>query len=193
MKLKDILYIIIGVLALAVWWLIDDKEKRALKTDRIIKRLRKDSHDTKKAYLNLFEKYLKTQQNVDVGVIAELEKLQKSIDTLDFEVHIELESVINNLNEGKSEEAVRLLAKIIENKLKEKATKDPSFKGKPMLNNLLEYAKKCSWITLGQFENAMLLKVIRNKESHELAVQEETKNLGLSIFSGIDLIYALKQ
>jgi hypothetical protein len=192
-KLKDILYIIIGVLALAVWWLIDDKEKRALKTDRIIKRLRKDSHDTKKAYLNLFEKYLKTQQNVDVGVIAELEKLQKSIDTLDFEVHIELESVINNLNEGKSEEAVRLLAKIIENKLKEKATKDPSFKGKPMLNNLLEYAKKCSWITLGQFENAMLLKVIRNKESHELAVQEETKNLGLSIFSGIDLIYALKQ
>jgi hypothetical protein len=191
-KLKDILYIIIGVLALAVWWLIDDKEKRALKTDRIIKRLRKDTHVTKKAYLNLLEKHLKTQQNVDVGIIAELQKLQKSIDTLDFEVHIELESVINNLNEGKSEEAVRLLAKIIENKLKEKAIKDKSFKGKPMLHNLLDYAKKCSWITPGQFENAMLLKVIRNKESHELAVQEETKNLGLSIFSGIDLIYALK-
>ena len=84
------------------------------------------------------------------------------------------------------------MAKIIENKLKEKATKDKSFKGKLMLHNLLEYAKKCSWITLGQFENAMLLKVIRNKESHELAVQVETKNIGLSIFAGIDLIYTLK-
>jgi hypothetical protein len=192
MKLKDVLYIIIGVLAVAIWWLLNDKEKRALKTDRIIKRLRKDTHDTKKAYLNLFEKYLKTQQNVDVGIIAELQKLQKSIDTLDFEVHIELESVITNLNQGKSEEAVRLLAKIIENKLKEKTSNEESFKGKPMLHNLLDYAKKCKWITPGQFENAMLLKKIRNKESHELDVQEETKNLGLSIFSGIDLIYALK-
>jgi hypothetical protein len=192
MKLKDILYIIIGILGLILFWFIDDKKKRAIKTDRIIKKLRKENHDTKKAYLGLFEKYLKSQQNVDVGIIAELQKLQKSIDTLDFEVHIELESVIHNLNEGKSEEAVRLLAKIIENKLKDKAIKDKSFKGKPMLHNLLEYAKKCSWITLGQFENAMLLKVIRNKESHELAVQEETKNIGLSIFSGIDLIYALK-
>ena len=192
MKLKDILYIIIGILGLILFWFIDDKKKRAIKTDRIIKKLRKENHDTKKTYLGLFEKYLKSQQNVDVGIISELQKLQKSIDTLDFEVHIELESVIHNLNEGKSEEAVRLLAKIIENKLKEKATKDKSFKGKLMLHNLLEYAKKCSWITLGQFENAMLLKVIRNKESHELAVQEETKNIGLSIFAGIDLIYALK-
>lgn len=192
MKVKDILYIIIIALGIAVLWLFDDKKQRAVKTDRIIKRLRKDNHKIKSAYLGLFEKYLKSQQNVDVGIIAELQKLQKSIDTLDFEVHIELESVIDNLNNGKSEEAVRLLAKIIESKLKDKVTKDESFKGKPMLHNLLSYAKKCSWITPGQFENALLLKVIRNKESHELDVQEETKSLGLCIFSGIDLIYALK-
>lgn len=192
MKLRDTLYIIIALLGIVVLWLFDDKKQRAVKTDRIIKRLRKDNHDIKSAYLGLFEKYLKSQQNVDLGIITELQKLQKSIDSLDFEVNIELESVTDNLNNGKSEEAVRLLAKIIENKLKEKAIKEESFKGKPMLHNLLEYAKKCSWITPGQFENAMLLKVLRNKESHELDVQEETKNLGLSIFSGIDLIYALK-
>lgn len=192
MKGKDILYIIIGVLGIALLWLIDDKQRRAIKTDRIIKRLRKDNYDTKKAYLGLFEKYLKSQQNVDVGIISELQKLQKSVDTLDFEVHLELESVINSLNEGKTTEAVRILAKVVENKLKDKAIKDNTFKGKPMLHNLLEHAKKCSWISLRQFENAMLLKVIRNKESHELAVQEETKNLGLSIYSGIDLIYSLK-
>ena len=192
MKLKDILYILVAILGLLVLWLFDDKKKRAVKANRIIKRLRKENHDIKKAYLGLFEKYLKSQQNVDVGIITELQKLKESVDNLDFTVHIELESVISNLNDGKTSEAVRVLAKVIENKLKEKAEKEESFKGKPMLHNLLYYAKKCDWISLRQFENAMLLKEIRNKESHEMDVQEETKNLGLSIYSGIDLIYALK-
>ena len=192
MKLKDILYILIAVLGLIVLWLFDDKKKRAVKAERIIKRLRKENHDIKKAYLGLFEKYLKSQRNVDVGIIDELHKLKKSIDDLDYTVHIELETVISNLNEGKSEEAIRILAKVVENKLKEKVINDKSFKGKPMLHNLLDYAKKCNWITSRQFENALLLKEIRNKESHELDVREDTKNLGLSIFSGIDIIYALK-
>ncbi len=192
MKLKDILYLIIAVLGLAVLWLFDDKKKRAIKTNRIIKRLRKENNDIKKAYLGLLEKYLKAQQNVDVGIITELQKLKQSIDNLDYTVHIELESVIVNLNEGKTSEAIRVLAKVVESKLKEKVTNDESFKGKPMLHNLLNHAKKCNWLNSRQFENAMLLKELRNKESHELDVQEETKNLGLTIFSGIDLIYTLK-
>ena len=137
MKAKENFYIIIALLTLLIVWLFIDKRKRAIKTDRIIKRLRKDNYETKKAYLGLFEKYLKTQKNVDLGIITELQKLRLSIDTLDFEVHIELEAVINNLNEGKPEEAIRILAKVVENKLKEKALKDNSFKGKPMLHNLL--------------------------------------------------------
>ena len=192
MKVKDILYIIIIALGLVVLWFFEDKKERATKMDRIIKRLRKENREIKTAYLGLFEKYLKSQQNVDIGIIAELQKLQKSIDTLDFSVHIELESVISNLNEGKTTEAVRVLAKVVENKLKEKAKKDESFKGKLMLHNLLEYAKKCNWITSRQFENGLLLKDIRNKESHELDVLEDTKTLGLGIFSGIDIIYTLK-
>ncbi len=192
MKLKDIPYLIIAVLGFAVLWFFDDKKKRAIKTNRIIKRLRKENYDVKKAYLGLLEKYLKAQQNVDVGIITELQKLKESVDNLDYTVHIELESVIVNLNEGKTSEAVRVLAKVVENKLKEKVANDESFKGKPMLNNLLNHAKKCNWLSSRQFENALLLKELRNKESHELDVQEETKNLGLSIFSGIDLIYSLK-
>lgn len=192
MKAKENFYIIITLLTLLIVWLFIDKRKRAIKTDRIIKRLRKDNYETKKAYLSLFEKYLKTQKNVDLGIITELQKLRQSIDTLDFEVHIELEAVIKNLNEGKPEEAVRILAKVVENKLREKALKDNSFKGKPMLHNLLEFAKNANLITLRQYENGMLLKDIRNKESHELVVLEETKNLGLCIFSGIDIIYSLR-
>lgn len=192
MKLKNILYLIIAALGLVVLWFFNDKKERAKKTDRIIKRLRKENHDIKKAYLGLFEKYLRSQQNVDIGIITELHKLKESIDSLDFTVHIELESVIANLNDGKTNEAVRVLTKVIENKLKEKVTNEESFKGKPMLHNLLNYAKKSNWITSRQFENALLLKEIRNKESHELDIQEETRNLGLSIFSGIDIIYTIK-
>ena len=62
----------------------------------------------------------------------------------------------------------------------------------PMLHNLLEFAKNANLITVRQYENGMLLKDIRNKESHELVVLEETKNLGLCIFSGIDIIYSLR-
>lgn len=192
MKAKDFVYVLLAVLTLLVLWLFIDKKNKAQKADRIIKRLRKDNYETKKAYLDLLEKYLKTEKNVDIGIIAELQKLRKSIDTLDFEVHIELEAVIKNLNDGKPEEAVRILAKVVENRLKEKAIKDTSFKGKPMLHNLLEFAKNCNLITVRQYENGMLLKDIRNKESHELVVLEETKNLGLCIFSGIDIIYSLK-
>lgn len=192
MKAKEHFYIVITLLSLIILWLFIDKHKRAVKTDRIIKRLRKDNFETKKAYLGLLEKYLKAEQNVDLGIISEIEKLKKEVDTLDFTVHIELETVIDNLNNGKSTEAVRLLAKVVENKLKEKANKDASFKGKPMLHNLLDFAKNCNWITSRQYENGLFLKDIRNKESHELVVLEETKNIGLSIFSGIDIIYSLK-
>lgn len=192
MKLKDALYIIIIALGLIIFWLFYDKQERAIKMDRIVKKLRKENYEIKTAYLELFEKYLKTQQNVDVGIIAELQKLRKSVDTLNFSVHLELENVITNLNEGKTVEAVRILAKVVENKLKEKVKKEETFKEKPMLHNLLDFAKVNNWITPRQYENALLLKEVRNKESHELDVQEETKNLGLSIFGGIDLIYALK-
>ncbi|REE78834.1 hypothetical protein BX611_2969 [Lutibacter oceani] len=192
MKLINILYLIIGALVIVVLWFYYDKQERAIKMDRIIRRLRKDNHEVKSAYLDLFEKYLNTQQNVDVGIIDELHKLRRSVDKLDFYVHIELETVITNLNEGKTTEAVRVLAKVVENKLKEKVKKEESFKGKPMLNNLLNFAIKNNWISTRQYENAILLRDIRNKESHELIVQEDTKNLGLSIFGGIDLIYTLK-
>jgi len=83
------------------------------------------------------------------------------------------------------------LAKIVENKLKDKAKNDQTFKKKPMLHNLLEHAFNCQWISSSQFENGLLLKEIRNKESHELAVREEPLKIGMAIFTGIDIIYSL--
>lgn len=131
-------------------------------------------------------------KNVDLGIIEKVRKLKENTDILDFEVHIELEKIVENLANGKSSEAVPQLAKIIEQKLKEKAENEESFRGRPMLHSLLQFAKDCNWITPRQFENGLALKEIRNKESHELDLQEETRNIALGIFSGIDLIYALK-
>jgi hypothetical protein len=191
MKLKDFLYIIIVVLLLVIMWAFYDKEQRAKKANLIIKRLRKENHEIKTSYLNLLEKYIRQQKNVDIGLIQEVQKLKRNTDALDFEVHIELEEIINNLTVGKAEEAIRKLAKIVERKLSEKVKEDEGFKGQPMLNNLLNHAAKCNWINKRQFENALLFKEIRNEESHQIATVGESRELALSILTGIDIIYSI--
>lgn len=191
MKAKDFLYIVLIGLALVVAWLFIDKKERAEKANRIIKRLRKENHEIKSAYLGLLQKYLQSQQNVDVGLIAEVEKLKAKFNQLDFEVHIELEGLINDLNNGKANEAVRKLAKVVEAKLKEKASKENDFKGKAMLHNLLTFACTKRWIDERQLQNGLLLKESRNKESHELAVQSSSCVIGQTIFAGIDILYCL--
>ena len=192
MKAKDVLYILVIVLVIISIGAFLSKEERAKKADKIIKRLRNENHQLKTAYLSLFEKYLKTQQNINVGIIEEVAKLKENISLVSMEVHVELEKVIKRLDEGEGVDAIRLIAKIVEDQLKQKAKENPDFKKKPMLHNLLEFASKCEWISKRQFENGLLLKEVRNKESHELAVTEESRNVGLSIFAGIDIIYAIK-
>ncbi|MFT7035375.1 MAG: hypothetical protein ACJA2S_003899 [Cyclobacteriaceae bacterium] len=191
MKAKDVLWIIIIGLGLLAVWLFVDRADRAKKVDRIIRLLRKEKHEINAAYLELLKKHLQSQQNIDVGIIAEFEKLKNKLDRLDFEVHIELEQIVGDLNRGRGTEAVRRIAKIVERKLKMKASKEPDFKGQKMLGNLLDFARKKDWINSLQFENAQLLKDIRNKESHELMVSEDSRRLGLCIYSGIDILYTI--
>lgn len=191
MRTKHFLYIVLLVLALAAAWLFIDKTKRAEKANRIIKRLRKENHEIKSAYLGLLQKYLQSQQNVDVGLVAEVEKLKAKFNQLDFEVHIELEGLINDLNNGKANEAVRKLAKVVESKLKEKAAKENDFKGKAMLHNLLTYACDKKWIDQRQLENGLLLKKLRNNQSHELDVRESSISIGQCIYAGIDILYSI--
>jgi hypothetical protein len=126
-------------------------------------------------------------------VLKELQKLKTDIDNLDQNIHIELDSVIKRVNDGENTKAIKDLAKIVENNLKVKVENDTKFKNKPMLHNLLEHALNCKWISNRQYENGMLLKEIRNKESHELAVKEESINIGIAIFAGIDILYSVSK
>lgn len=191
MKGKVLFYVFVVIIILIITWIFINEREKARRKDLIIEKLSKENEQLKHGYLSLLEKYLKTQKKVSPDVIEELQNLKSKIDNLETEIHVELESIIKKVNDGEGANAVMELAKIVEHKLKEKALNDESFKKKPMLHNLLEHAVNCNWINKRQYENGLLLKEVRNKYAHELDVNEESRNIGMSIFAGVDLIYTI--
>jgi hypothetical protein len=192
MKIKDVIIAGLVIAVLVLLWLFINEKRKAELLDKATKKLSEENESLKIGYLNLLEKYLKTQEKVGPDVIEELQKLKTDIDHLETSIHVELDSVIDHVNSGKGTKAVKDLAKIVENQLKEKAANDSSFTKNPTLNNLLEHAKNCNWIKPHEHAFGHLLRGIRNQESHELAVQESEYRIGLAIFSGIEIIYSLK-
>ncbi len=192
MKTKNIIIIhlsIISILALILLW--DERKKSNYKSE-LIRKYRKENENIRRGYFELLEKFLKEEGKVTPDIIDELQTLKSRIDNWETDLHLELESVIKRVNDGEGTKAVKDLAKIVECKLKEKVADDFNFKKPKMLHNLLEHAKECKWITNRQYENGMKLKEIRNEESHTLAPQKHSFEIGLCLFAGIDIIYSLK-
>lgn len=193
MKAKDYIYVLLGVIVLLALWLFIDEREKGKGKDELIEKLTQENFKLKSGYLNLLEKYLRATNNAEPSIIKELERLKSEIDYLDTSTHIELNSVIRHVDENEGAKAVKDLAKIVENQLKDKVKNDKTFSKKPMLNNLLEHAHQCHWINEQMLSFGKLLKDIRNKESHELAVQIPSHLIGIAIFSGIEIIYALRK
>lgn len=193
MKAKDILNVILAAIVLLVLWLFIDEREKGKRKDALIEKLSQENQRLKEAYFTLFEKYLQASNNVEPSTIKELHRLKTEIDYLDTATHQELNSVIAHVDRNEGAKAVKDLAKIVENHLKEKVKNDKSFSKKPMLHNLLEHAFQCCWMHEYMFSFGKLLKDIRNKESHELAVQLPSHIIGIAIFTGIDIIYSLKR
>lgn len=193
MKAKDILNVILAAIVLLFLWMFIDEREKGKRKDELIEKLKKENLSLKVGYFNLLEKYLRATNNAEPSTLKELEKLKTEIDFLDTATHQELNSVIRHVDENEGAKAVKDLAKIVENHLKDKVKNDKSFSKKPMLHNLLEHAHQCHWINEQMFSFSKLLKDIRNKESHELAVQIPSRLIGLAIFTGIDIIYSLKK
>lgn len=191
MKPKTIIIVVSLLVILLLAWLFIDERERNNRLNKVVNKLTKENEDLKRGYLELLEKYLQTQSNVAPDIIAELQKLKSKTDNLETDVHYEIDSVIRLVNQGEGAKAVKDLAKIVETKLKEKALNDQTFKKQPKLHFLLEHARDCKWIKPRAFENGLLLKDIRNEESHELAVQKEPLEIGMAIFGGIEILYAL--
>ncbi len=192
MRWRDFFEFVLAAIALLFLWLFIDEREKATRKDELISKLYQENQRIKKGYIDLLITHMKTKNALGPNALSELEQLKGNIDHLDTAVHYELDFVIKLVSEGEWLKATRDLAKIVESQLKKKVEGDKGFNNKPMLYNLLMHAKESNWITAVQFENGMLLKEIRNKESHELNVYEETRRLGLSIFGGVDIIYALK-
>lgn len=193
MKAKNIIYALGAIVVLLVLWLFINEQEKSKRKDAVIAKLIQENNQLKSAYLALLEKYLLSTNSAEPSIIKELNKLKSEIDQLDTATHQELNSVIRLVNDNEGPKAVKDLAKIVEVHLKGKVKDDISFTKKPMLNNLLEHARNCNWISEQMFEFAKILKEIRNKESHELAVQIPSHIIGLAIFSGIAIIYKLQQ
>lgn len=193
MKGKNIVIVILlGIVLFLLGWTMSERE-RAKRKDKIIDRLRDENKELKVAYLSLLEEFLKGNGEIEPNVIEELHRLKSEIDEMDTAIHVELESVIKRMSEGEGTKAVKDLAKIVENVLKEKAEKDESFtKKRPMLNDLLLYAKERGLICSRLYENGMKLKELRNLESHTLAPSCSKLEIGMSVFAGIEIINAVR-
>lgn len=191
MKGKDLFYAVLALTVLLLLWLFIDERERGKRKDKIIDTLRNENEELKISYLTLFQKYLEKDASIEPSIIEELEKLKSKMDKLDTPTHIELKSVIKQVNNNDGVKAVKDLAKIVENKLKDKAEKENTFKKSKSLANLLDYALDCKWINERMHKNGIFLKDIRNKESHELAVELPTHEIGIAIYGGIDILYRL--
>lgn len=182
-----LLFITIGAL---FWWAISENRKNTLK-DKIIRRLTNENDEIRKGYLDLLQRFLILKGETAPDILEELEKLKESLSTLNKDAHIALGNVIGLVNDGYYETAVRDLAKIIENILKEKIDVDASFKKKRDLFNFLQHAKECKWIKPHEHAYADLIRLMRNNDSHEWNVKEEPHKIGLAIFAGIEIVYSL--
>jgi hypothetical protein len=192
MKGKNIVIVVLlGLLLFLLGWTMNERE-RARRKDKMMDRLREENKELKMAYLSLLEKFLKAN-GVEPSVLEELHKLKSEIDEMETEIHVELESVIKRISDGEGTKAVKDLAKIVENTLKEKAKTDESFTNRrPMLNDLLLYAKEKGLICSRLYENGLKLKELRNLESHELAPSCSKLEIGMSVFAGIEIITAVR-
>lgn len=188
---KDILIgFLILIVLLLFWWLINEKTINALK-DRTIRRLTNENDEIRKAYLDLLQRFMLLHNHANPDILKELEKLKELTVNLDREVHLAIDKVISLINDGHYEVAIRDLGKIIENILKEKIKSDNSFKKKHDLKHYLEHAKECQWIKTHEHSFGELIRVIRNKDSHELNVEIKPHQFGLAVFAGIEIIYSL--
>ncbi len=191
MKFKSLIIIVFLGLILLILWLFIDERNKSKRLSLLINKMKNENDKLKKSYFVLLEEFLKIQGNVGPDIITELKKLKSYPDNLTVDVHYEIDSVIKLIREGDGVKAVKDLAKIIETKLREKTSNDEKFNKQPKLHFLLEHAKNCGWIKQRSFENGMLLKQIRNEESHQLAVKKELYEIGMAIFGGIEIIYEI--
>ncbi|NVJ64650.1 MAG: hypothetical protein HWD84_10545 [Flavobacteriaceae bacterium] len=181
---------LIAMVLVFAWLFLGQKYKNKL-LNKANHRLKKQNEHLKAEYLDLVGKLCEIEDKITPDITAELNELKEKAKQLDSLVHIELTSVTLLVQNGEHEKAVKDLAKIIENVLKLKTQQESDFKGKPTLNNLIQFAEIKQWFNREDIYIAHCLREVRNQVSHELAVKRLPHENGFYLFGGIKLIYRL--
>jgi len=178
----------LAVILLIYLWLNNKKlEEQKAK----IEELEKDKLLLLKEHLN------NSENSLSAELKTQIEKLIEEYQGVSDDIVSELASVLQLININEETKAIKSLAKIIENILKERFEDDTEFKEKKKrcsLANLLSYAKEINIITKHEFSFGWLLKDIRNEESHELNVNSKKPAnwKTIAFFAGIEIIFKLK-
>lgn len=182
--------LLIGVLIITagifIYLFFEEKERN--------KKLLLKNTDLQNDRLKLLQENLNINKEITPEVKRQLLALIDQYESKHQKVSIELKDVLEQIQEGKDIKAIRDLAKIIENLLKEKYQNEPRFAKlkRITLKPLIEYAKEMSLFNEKLYNAACILHLFRNEESHELAVTDTENMKMVALLGGIEIIVLLK-
>jgi len=154
------------------------------KKDQKIQELQQDK-------LKLLQENLRNSENFSAEVKKQINKLIEDYRKKNASVTIELKKILRFIEAGEDISAIKDLAKVLENLLKEQYLNDQAFLSKkrsPSLKNLIEHAKEVCLFTKRQYNTACILHDFRNQESHELAVQDTEYMKIIGLLGGLEIV-----
>jgi hypothetical protein len=183
MKGKDIAITVLAVVAgvFAVLFI-------AQKIENI--ELRKKNEDLFEDKLKLLRETLKNKKSISPEILDQINKLIDYFKINKPSVSKELADILIQIQNGQDIKAIRDLAKIIENLLKERFKNEPRFSKLKIisLKSLIEFAKESKLFNDKLYYSACILHQFRNEESHELAVQDSENMKLTALLGGLEII-----
>ncbi len=157
----------------------------------------KDKENKKK--ISDLEKEVEESESFNKQIKLKLIDLIENNKDLDPKISIELGEIASLIESKHELKAITSLAKIIENLLKELYKGDQGVKElankkgrkKATFDDYLEYAKVKGAISTEDYHLIAVMKIIRNEESHELAVKKEKSKIINAFLVGFTTITVL--
>ncbi|HBG69823.1 MAG: hypothetical protein A2W93_00395 [Bacteroidetes bacterium GWF2_43_63] len=158
------------------------------------KKLREENRDLGEDKFKLLKESINQNKGLTPEVKNQIENLISHFKSTHPKVSSELKDVLDQIQNGKDIKAIRDLAKIIENLLKEKYQTEPRFAKlkRITLKPLIEHAKEMCLFNDKLYNAACILHQFRNEESHELAVQDSENIKMAALLGGIEIIVIIK-
>lgn len=168
------------IVIVVIIWLIYDREQ-------------------KKSEIENLKNDINERDDIDKKIKVRLQELIESNKDVDPKIATEVTQILALLEIKQDTTAVLKLAKVIENLLIELYQNDLELKelsksnGRkvPVFADYLEFAKIRGVLSKEDYHLISVLKIIRNEEAHDLAIEKEKSRIVAAFLSGIALILSL--